>query len=171
MPTSTLPTDPQALIKAFDLKQHPEGGWYRETYRSQSSLSDLPGMTGTRSISTAIYYMLSEGQCSAFHRIKSDEVWHFYDGGPLIVVELDPTTGALSETTLGADIAAGHLRQHVVPAGRWFGAKPAQGTQWSFVGCTVAPGFDFADFELADRNQFLKQYPAAIRWNELFLNG
>ena len=150
------------LVKTLDLKPHPEGGFYRETYLSNENIpaSGLPSRFGApRSISTAIYYMLTKGTRSKLHRIKADETWHFYLGGTLVVVQLDEATGKLTETRLGQDLAGGCAVQHVVPAGVWFGAYPGDGTDYSWVGCTVAPGFDFADFELPTRAALRARYP------------
>ncbi|HVM84563.1 MAG TPA: cupin domain-containing protein [Candidatus Binatia bacterium] len=150
-----------AIVEKLNLTPHPEGGWFRETYRAaeQIAAAALPRrFDGPRAISTAIYYLLEAGQCSKLHRIRSDEVWHFYAGGALIVVEI-AADGTLRETRLGPDLEAGDVAQHVVPAGAWFGAHPAEGTGFALVGCTVAPGFDFADFELAERGRLLAAYP------------
>jgi predicted cupin superfamily sugar epimerase len=149
------------LVRELDLKPHPEGGWFRETYRAAETITAaaLPRrFGGERSISTAIYFLLEAGQCSHLHRIQADEVWHFYAGDPLLVVEIGPA-GNLKTTRLGPP-----TYQHVVPAGAWFGATLADGGRLSLVGCTVAPGFDFADFELADRARMLAEYPAHQDW-------
>jgi predicted cupin superfamily sugar epimerase len=154
------------LIDRLGLQPHPEGGYFRETYRASESVaaSGLPRrFNGERSISTAITFLLEAGQCSRLHRIRSDEVWHFYAGDPLIVVEID-AAGCLKTARLGGDLAAGAVYQHVVPAGVWFGAAPAEGGRFALVGCTVAPGFDFADFELADRAELLAEYPMHRDW-------
>jgi predicted cupin superfamily sugar epimerase len=155
------------LIDRLQLTPHPEGGYFRETYRASESVAAtaLPRrFNGARNISTAIYFLLEVGQCSHLHRIRSDEVWHFYAGDPLDVVEIDGT-GGLKTTRLGADA----VYQHLVPAGVWFGAAPASGGRFAphgfaLVGCTVAPGFDFADFELADRAALLREYPRHQDW-------
>lgn len=160
-----------AIIDRLQLAPHPEGGWFRETYRARETIeaSALPHrFDGARSISTAITFLLEAGQCSHLHRIKADEVWHFYAGDPLIVVEID-AVGSLKTTRLGGDLGAGGAFQHVVPAGAWFGAVPAEGSRYAphgfaLVGCTVAPGFDFADFELADRDALLAEYPRHQDW-------
>ena len=150
------------LVQRLGLQPHPEGGWFRETYRASETLTALPRrFDGARSVSTAIYFLLEVGQCSHLHRIRSDEVWHFYAGDPLIVVEIDPE-GGLRTTRLGG--GEGAVYQHVVPAGAWFGATLAEGGRFTLVGCTVAPGFDFADFELADRAALLAEYPAHQDW-------
>ncbi|NHK28006.1 cupin domain-containing protein [Parvularcula flava] len=133
------------LIDRYDLQPHPEGGWFAETYRAGVTVDTLKG---PRAASTAILFLLAAGNVSHLHRIASDEVWHFYEGGPLLVHEL--RDGEVHVTRLSQDNP-----QHVVPAGTWFGARPASGTAHSLVGCTVAPGFDFADFELADREALL----------------
>jgi uncharacterized protein len=154
------------LVRQLGLQPHPEGGYFRETYRATENIAAaaLPRrFGGARSISTAIHFLLEAGQCSRLHRIQADEVWHFYAGDPLIVVEIDGA-GGLKTTRLGGDLAAGAVYQHVVPAGAWFGATPAEGGRFALVGCTVAPGFDFADFELADRATLLAGYPAHRDW-------
>ncbi|HAT72225.1 MAG TPA: cupin [Elusimicrobia bacterium] len=145
------------LIKAYALEEHPEGGFFRESYRA-AGLTATP--RGTRNFSTAIYFLLKKGQVSRLHRIKSDEVWHFYSGGPLTVARL-LQDGRAEKTVLGRDLAAGQKFQHAVPAGCWFGAYPSPGTEFSLVGCTVAPGFDFADFEIGGRGELLKEFPRA----------
>jgi uncharacterized protein len=160
------------LVRELGLQSHPEGGYFRETYRAAESIEAdaLPRrFGGERSISTAIYFLLEAGQCSRLHRIKADEVWHFYAGDPLTVVEIDAT--GLRTTRLGGDFGSGAVYQHVVPAGAWFGATLAEGGRFApsgfaLVGCTVAPGFDFADFELADRAALLAAYPAHRGWIE-----
>lgn len=143
------------LIADYQLIQHPEGGYYRETYRSEAT---VPGTA--RRFSTAIYYLLPMGQRSLLHRIGADEVWHFYLGDPLLVIELQSGRPA-TVTRLGRERARGETLQHVVHAGTWFGAMPAEGSRYSFVGCTVSPGFEFSDFALGDRDVLLSQFPEA----------
>jgi predicted cupin superfamily sugar epimerase len=145
------------LIAHFKMTRHPEGGAFVETYRSDVPVS-APGFAGARAASTGIYFLLGRGEFSAFHRIKSDEMWHSYLGGPLHIVEID-WAGRLLETTLGRDVARGESLTHVVKAGNWFASYPGPDTEYSFVGCTVAPGFDFQDFELADRRELVGWYP------------
>jgi uncharacterized protein len=147
----------QELIHLHGLLRHPEGGHFRETYRSEALAGALPD---ARNFSTAIYFLLEAGEKSALHRIKSDELWHFYLGGPLVLAELAPGAPARL-TLLGTDFRAGQKLQHTVTAGTWFGAYPAAGTEFSFVGCTVSPGFDYEDFELAERTELLAQFPQA----------
>ncbi|WP_353190156.1 cupin domain-containing protein [Pandoraea pnomenusa] len=149
------------LVSALALQPHPEGGHYRETYRAQQTIEPpaLPaGFAGPRSVSTAILYLLEAGDFSAFHRIRSDEIWHFHLGGTLWVHEID-ATGVLTTTRVGLDVAGGEQLQHVVAAGRWFAAEPAPSTAFSLVGCTVAPGFAFEDFEMADPAALAAQWP------------
>ena len=153
-----------AIIQHFNLTPHPEGGYYRETYRSAENI--LPAhIQGSRSVSTAIYFLLPQGAKSHLHRIASDEMWHFYLGGPMTLVLLHPG-GQVETILLGPDILGGQVVQAMVPGGVWFGGIPTLATDYAFVGCTVAPGFDFADFELGDRQTLLTQYPQAQAWIE-----
>lgn len=140
-------------IEALGLRPHPEGGWYRETYRSSETVAGEhlpPRFGGARCFSTAIYFLLPGGEFSALHRIKSDEIWHFYAGSPLTLVAID-AAGTLTETVLGRRPERGESFQARVPAGSWYGAWIEDPTSYALVGGTVAPGFDFADFELAER--------------------
>ena len=165
--SSVLSPRAQSLISSLGLKPHPEGGFYAQTYKAGTSVVSASGGP-PRSASTAIYFLLTVGSPSRLHRLKSDEVWHFYEGRPLVVVELDEgeeRKGRESkrETVLGG---RGALRQHVVPAGRWFGSyvvddDEGEGLDYALVGCTVAPGFEFADFELADRHDLEAMFPNA----------
>lgn len=147
------------LIEALGLQRHPEGGWFAETYRSKESIAAeaLPSrFGGSRSCCTAIHFLLEEGDFSALHRIKSDEIWHFYVGAPLVVQVITPG-GEHRQILLGSDPTGGEHFQAVVPAGCWFGAETRG--RFSLVGCTVAPGFDFADFEMASRHGLTGQFP------------
>lgn len=149
------------LIQQYHLQPHPEGGWYKETYKSieQIAVNAVPQrFSGSRVFSTAIYFLLEAGNFSAFHRIKSDECWHFYTGDPLWIYVID-ASGKLELIHLGSDIDRGELFQYVVPANCWFASRPAPGSSFCFVGCTVAPGFDFSDFELADAGMLADLYP------------
>ncbi len=151
----------EQLIRIHDLKPHPEGGYFRETYRSDEGIPGNclpPRYGGNRNYSTAIYYLLAYGSISKLHRIASDEVWHFYLGGPLTVVELKPD-GPADRIILGPEVDHGQRLQHVVKAGTWIGAYPNPGSGYCLVGCTVAPGFDFADFQSACRQELLERYP------------
>ena len=151
-----------SLIKAhFKMKPHPEGGWYYRNYVADESIpaQGLPHrFGGPRPICTGIYFLLEKGSFSAFHRIKSDEIWHFYAGGELLLHIISPA-GELETVVLGTEFMSGRHLQWVVPAGYWFAAEPAPETEFSLVGCTVAPGFDFNDFELAKKNSLAKDFP------------
>lgn len=128
-----------AIIEALGLKRHPEGGWYSETFRDPAG--------GPRGHSTAIYYLLENGDRSHWHRVRdAAEVWHYYAGAPLKLEFAEPRRPA-THIRLGADLLAGERPQHVVPAGWWQSAKSLG--NWTLVGCTVAPGFDFSAFEMA----------------------
>lgn len=140
-------------VDALGLVPHPEGGFFRETYRSA-------GRIGDRAISTAIYFLVTRGSFSALHRIASDELWHFHAGQALEVVTIAPD-GARVDLRLGLDLTHGERPQHVVPAGQWFGARLADASSsYALVSCTVAPGFDFADFELATRAGLTAAFPS-----------
>jgi len=148
------------LIKRFALIPHPEGGFYKEMYKSSETFAHhhLPDrFSGDRHFSSAIYFLLEKGNYSAFHRIKSDECWHFYDGDPLWVHVIHPN-GKLETISLGN--REGTIYQFVVPAGCWFASETAPGGSFSLVGCTVAPAFDFADFELAKAQELMHEFPA-----------
>jgi hypothetical protein len=148
----------QQWIERLNLEPHPEGGWYRQSYRAPLMLphAALPGFTGDRAASTAIYFLLAGDQFSAFHRLHSDELWHFYAGSGLVVHVIEPG-GRYSELLLGSDVA--EQFQAVVPAGCWFGSSLRQPNTYALVGCTVAPGFDFTDFEMANCDALTAQYP------------
>lgn len=151
----------QYYIDHLNLQPHPEGGFYKETYRATEQISSdaLPNrFGGERSFSTAIIYLLQEGDHSLFHKIKSDECWHFYAGETLLIHIIE-NRGNYYCIKLGSDIAAGETLQFVVPAIAWFAAEPAPESSFSLAGCTVAPGFDFADFEIADKARLLASFP------------
>jgi uncharacterized protein len=153
--------DASYWIKKLQLEPHPEGGYFRQTYRSGLTIPQAelpPGFAGPRPASTAIYFLLEGENFSAFHRLRSDEMWHFYAGSPLTVHVIDPP-GEYSSILLGGDSEAQQTFQAVVPAGCWFASHVADWKSWSLVGCTVAPGFDFADFELAKRKELADKYP------------
>lgn len=150
------------VVTELGLARHPEGGWYRETYRSAATVpaAVLPErFGGDRPCCTAIYFLLEKGDVSAFHRIASDELWHFHAGTELTLHILEPG-GGYRMLRLGPDPAAGTAFQALCPAGCWFGAEVTGEGAFSLVGCTVSPGFDFAEFELAERETLLRQYPS-----------
>jgi predicted cupin superfamily sugar epimerase len=138
-----------------------EGGHFRETYRSELSVpaGALPNdYNGDRNVSTAIYYLLTPDTFSAIHIIKSDEVFHFYAGDAVEMLQLWPD-GSARVVIISNDLAAGHEPQLVVPAGIWQGCRLVRGAKWALMGCTVAPGFDYADFKLGDRDELSASYP------------
>lgn len=142
----------RTIIGKLNLQPHPEGGWYRETWREAAP-------DGGRDRATAILFLLEAGQRSHWHRVDAAELWVFNAGGPLRLLGADGEDGeiALPEVTLGADMAAGAVVQHLFPAGRWQAAEPL--ADWTLVTCVVVPGFDFAGFELAAPDWL----PAALR--------
>lgn len=149
-----------SIIQSYKMLPHPEGGFYKETYRSVIELdgkSLANGMEGTRNCSTAILFLLVQNSFSAFHRIKSDEIWHFYDGDPVQIHVIEPN-GNYNLIKLGKNASKNEVFQAVVPASAWFASK-TEG-EYSLVGCTVAPGFDFADFELAIAENLASEFPA-----------
>lgn len=149
------------IISRLKLQRHPEGGYFRETYRSNGEIKkehlDLQ-YNGNRNYSTCIYFLLTSDGFSAFHKIHQDEIWHFYNGSP-IRLHMITTSGEYSETIIGCDLALGQTPQFIVPGESWFAAEVVNNNDYSLVGCTVAPGFDFSDFELAARDELVKVYP------------
>jgi predicted cupin superfamily sugar epimerase len=154
-------TDAARWIQYLQLRPHPEGGYYRESYRSLESIarSSLPQrFSGDRSFCTAIYFLLAGTDFSALHQIKSDEVWHFYDGSSLTVHVID-SRGHYSALQVGRNIEAGETPQAVVKAGCYFGTTVNDLDSYALAGCTVAPGFHYADFEMPGRQRLLELYP------------
>ena len=148
-------------IKKFGLKRHPEGGYFKETYRSSEVILKhaLPArFNGDRVFSTCIYFLLDKKEFSAFHVIQQDEVWHFYEGSSLTIHIIDQK-GEYTTVKLGKNIKDGESFQAVARSGCWFAAAVKNTESYSLVGCTVAPGFDFADFKMADRNNLVELYP------------
>lgn len=151
----------ETYIKQLNLKPHPEGGYFRETYRSTGSFEYFApdnSLVGERNYSTCIYFLLTKETFSAFHRIRQDETWHFYAGAPLDLHMISPE-GAYSKVVIGNNIENGELFQFVVPGGYWFAAEVNGEAGFSLLGCTVAPGFDFSDFELAKGNELSEDFP------------
>ncbi|MES1171877.1 MAG: cupin domain-containing protein [Bacteroidota bacterium] len=148
------------IIAELRLQPHPERGFFVETHRSPAMVS-APSHPAVRAAGTAIYFLVTADAPSTYlHRLRSDEVFHLYEGGPLDIVRLF-ADGTSDVARLGLDLAAGERPQVVVPAGTWFGTELAAGAAHCLVGCTVAPGFDFADFELAEGPELGLRYPAA----------
>jgi uncharacterized protein len=154
-------TEARGWIKRLQLCRHPEGGFFRETYRSEERIAGehLPlRFHGERAFSTAIYFLLEREDFSALHTIEQDEVWHFYDGSSLTVHIIDPD-GTHTALKLGRNFEEGEQLQGVVKAGQLFGAVVNDPCSYALVGCTVAPGFDFADFHLAGREELCARFP------------
>jgi predicted cupin superfamily sugar epimerase len=151
-----------ALIHVLGLQPHPkEGGYFRETYRCDEVVAApalAPRYRSDRSVSTAIYYLLTPSTYSALHRLQSDEVFHFYLGSPVRMLQLS-AEGTGQTIVLGHDLTRGQRLQFVVPRGVWQGSFLEPGGDLALLGCTVAPGFDYADYESGSRDQLLAQYP------------
>jgi len=146
------------LISRLNLEPHPEGGFFRETHRSPERVARASG-GASRSAATAIYYLLAGGDRSTWHRIDAEEMWHFYEGDPLHVHVLLPH-GELQTFRLGNALEhEGADFQALVPAGAWFAAECAAPEGYSLAGCTVAPGFEFEAFEIAQADLLLKDWP------------
>jgi len=151
----------QKIIDKLNLKPHPEGGFFRETYRSSGeilpeSLGDK--YAGKRNFSTGIYFLLTSESFSAFHRIRQDEMWHFYDGSSLKLHVLSKE-GAYFTQILGCNLDTGERPQIVIRGGSWFAATVINPNSYTLTGCTVSPGFDFTDFELARREELISLFP------------
>lgn len=158
------------IVNKYDMKPHPEGGYYVETYRADQDVV-IDGNISRRA-STAIYFLVTPGHVSRLHRIQSDEVWHFYLGGPMTVIELDLSAEkGYKATVLGINILEGEMVQYCVRRGTWFGSLPNEGTAFSLVGCTVSPGFVFEDFELGSRSKLLAEFPRAQEIIERLTEG
>jgi len=148
-------------IEKLQLQRHPEGGYFKETYRSSETMAqnNLPArFNGARCFGTAIYFLLKGEEFSAFHKILSDETWHFYAGNAAVIHMIDEQ-GNYSAQKVGSDIEKGEEFQFTVPASIWFASEVMDKAGFFLVGCTVAPGFDFADFQLADNETMLQQFP------------
>lgn len=144
------------VIAALELSPHPEGGFYRETFRAAMQVTSAL-TRADRAASTAIYFLLREGDLSALHRVRSDEAWHHYLGAPLELHTISPT-GVHERVMLGKDLARGERPQYVVPADTWQAARIV-GEGYGLFGCTVAPGFDFEDFSLPTRDELVDLFP------------
>ena len=148
-------------IDKLQLKVHPEGGYFSEVYRSEelikvNHLSER--YNSSRSFSTSIYFMLEGNQFSSFHRLKSDELWHFYDGTALTIIVINEK-GLLDKIRLGNDLNKRETFQTVIKKNSWFAAELIDKNSFALIGCTVSPGFDFDDFELGNRNDLVKEFP------------
>ncbi|NHF59889.1 cupin domain-containing protein [Flavobacteriaceae bacterium TP-CH-4] len=149
------------IIQTLNLQPHPEGGYFRETYRSKGTISENnlgTGYKGSRNYCTCIYFLLTSEIFSAFHRIAQDEIWHFYEGAPIQLHTLSPD-GKHIEYVIGKDLTKGQVPQLVVPGGHWFAARILEPEAYALVGCTVSPGFSFDDFVLPARERLIGQFP------------
>ncbi len=153
-----MSVDIDFLVKTLELQPHPEGGYFKETYRSTISENLGNPYKGERNHSTCIYFLLTSDSFSAFHKIHQDEIWHFYQGSPIDLHVISPS-GLYECIKIGHDFDQGEVPQYVVPGGHWFSAEVAEPDSYSLVGCTVAPGFDFQDFELANADQLAALCP------------
>lgn len=146
-------------IQKLQLSKHPEGGYYREIYRSGEIISiDVPKNNLKRNVSTSIYFLLEGSQISKFHRLKFDELWHFYDGGSVKVYIINEK-GKLTEIILGRKTEEGEVFQTVIKKNNWFAAEVVNKRSFALIGCTVSPGFDFSDFELANKGDLTECFP------------
>jgi len=144
------------LVEHYQMIEHPEGGWFKEVFRSAESLKN--NEKENRSLLTSIYFMLTDQNCSNFHSIKSDELWYYHSGAGFTVHCISPK-GEYYTLKIGPNFAAGEVYQAVVPKGTIFGSTVEVKDSYSMVGCAVAPGFDFADFKLFSRKELLQKYP------------
>jgi len=151
----------ERIIDKLNLMPHPEGGYFRETYRDALKLdkdSLGPEYTGDRNCATCIYFLLTSDSFSAFHKIRQDEIWHFYQGAPIRLHLISPQ-GEYSNVLIGSDMDQGQMPQFVVPKGFWFAGATVNDNDYSLLGCTVSPGFDFDDFELGRREELISSFP------------
>ncbi|NKI31793.1 cupin domain-containing protein [Croceivirga thetidis] len=150
------------LIRKLNLKPHPEGGYFRETYRSSSEIPNSvlgEQYRGGRNCSTCIYFLLTSEKFSAFHRIKQDEIWHFYTG-KTITLHVISESGNYSNQRIGNALLKDEIPQYVVKGGNWFAAEVKDENAYALVGCTVAPGFSYEDFELKTSLELTNLFPA-----------
>ena len=159
--TSSRSLSPDDLIRHYAMQPHPEGGYFVEIYRSAGLIPAEalpPTFSGTLPYASSIFYLLEEGDMSCLHRIRQDELWHFHLGDPMRLVMISPD-GVFSQVLLGQDILNGQHLQYTVPAGYWFGATPAPDSTFCLLGCTVAPAFSFADFDMGYTEPLLALFP------------
>ncbi|WP_242157898.1 cupin domain-containing protein [Aestuariivivens sediminis] len=154
-------TEAEKIVAQLHLQPHPEGGFFKETYRSDGIINEVNldhDIKGQRHFSTAIYFLLTSKNFSAFHRIKQDEIWHFYKGSALNL-HIISSEGIYSTVRIGNQFEKGDVPQFIVKARSWFAAEVINAHSYSLVGCTVSPGFDFRDFELANSVALSAKYP------------
>lgn len=146
-------------IQKLELQKHPEGGYYREIYRSAEMFTtEYPGRRKKRNYSTSIYFLLDGKQVSKFHKLRSDELWHFYDGSSVLIHIIDED-GSYKKMSVGKNLSSGDVYQTVIKKNCWFAAEVIDKKSFALVGCTVSPGFDFSDFEFGDRETLINKYP------------
>ena len=151
----------QCWIEKLQLQKHPEGGYYKEVYRADETIpkhSLLERYSGDRNLSTSIYFLIISNEFSAFHRIKSDETWHFYTG-TFITIHMINENGEYSAVNLGSNPEKDGVFQFTIPHGTWFAASVDEPDSFALVGCTVAPGFHYDDFELGKREKMIRLFP------------
>ena len=166
--SSLLSPEVKKLIRYLNLSPHPEGGYFCENYRSDGIIDKAglpPYYNENRNFSTAIYFLLPAGHVSHFHKVKTDEVWHFYGGGSLTLIQIF-ADGSRQDVQIGNQVFEGEHLQYVVPANCWFAAFPNPGVEYSLVGCSVSPGFDYKDFELGVKDNLAEMFP---QHREVFL--
>lgn len=149
------------IISKLGLNPHPEGGYYRETFRSEGRIPHKllkSTYSGDRNYMTAIYFLITSESFSAFHRIHQDEMWHFYKGSAMKLHMISPE-GDYKVVRIGSDIKNGDHPQYNVPGGTWFASEVDSEDGYSLLGCTVSPGFDFDDFTMASRKQLCNEFP------------
>ena len=162
----------EQIVKKLGLTPHPEGGFFKETYRSKGEINtdSLPSdYDGKRNYATSIYFLLTSDTFSAFHRIRQDEIWHFYDGSPIRLHTISET-GEHKEHLIGLDFSKGQVPQLVVPGGQWFAATVVRENDYALVGCTVSPGFSFQDFELPSKKELIAKFPMHAQLIDAFTN-
>ncbi|WP_370476766.1 cupin domain-containing protein [Tamlana flava] len=149
------------IAEQLNMQHHPEGGYFKETYRSSGEITPEnlgSDFTENRNFSTCIYFLLTSDTFSAFHKIKQDEIWHFYKGSS-IKLHIISSEGAYSSVIIGNNLEKNEIPQFVVKAKDWFAAEVTNKDSYSLLGCTVSPGFDFKDFKLAERNTLISKFP------------
>jgi len=158
---SNISIKAKAIIDKFKLEPHIEGGWFKRSFQSEQQLSKdslINCFTGTRYVTTSIYYLLPKGEISAFHQLLQYETWHYYAGDPIIIHWFDEN-GNHQSIVLGNDYEKGQIPQLTIQPNTFFAAELAPESEFAFVGCSVAPGFDFDDFSLAEKDELLSLYP------------
>jgi len=149
----------EEIIRALNLKKHPEGGYFSEIYRSKEEITSLPErFKSAHSLYTSIYFLLQENDYSAFHILKSDEIWHFYEG-TVLDIHIIRKDGSLETVSLGRNITKGERYQYLVESGQYFAAEVRDKSSFALVGCTVSPGFKYEDFEMPEREKLIAKYP------------